>query len=126
MADMYKILVIEDEESLVKAYKAALDNAGFEVVSAVDGDTGLKMATTEKPDLIILDQLIPGMVGVDVLEYLGKDPDTAKIPVIVSSNIDSPERRFELAQDGAVSFVLKSNTSLHEIIQQVKDILKAA
>ena len=80
---MKKILYIEDEQSLVTLLRARLESNGFKVVSALESEEGLKKASKEKPDLILLDVVMPRMGGWEVCRRLKKNPDTSSIPVIL-------------------------------------------
>ena len=82
-----KILFIEDEPALQKTLSAIFTKEGLEVIEASDGEIGLRLAKEKKPDLILLDLIIPKMNGFDLLKTLKKDPETAPIPIIVLSNL---------------------------------------
>ena len=88
-----KVLIIEDEEVLVDMYKVELERLGFNVKYALDGEDGLEAAKEERPDLIILDLLLPGMSGMKVLRTLKDDPETKDIPVFIFTNYEAPEER---------------------------------
>ena len=91
---MRKILFIEDEAILQKTFGDILKQADYKVISALDGETGLRLAKTEKPDLILLDLILPAMDGFEILEKLKKDPETKKIPVIVLTNLVKKQNTF--------------------------------
>lgn len=78
-----KILVIDDEPGIVKVLQIRLEQAGYKVVSAYDGESGLLKMKEEKPDLIVLDIMMPGMDGYQVCEEIKTDPSTENIPVII-------------------------------------------
>src|SRR5258708_20493052 len=82
-----KILLVEDSKFLRLATERALACAGYEVSTAIDGEQALQMAREELPDLILLDVLLPGMTGPEVLIVLKKDPATAQIPVVVCTGL---------------------------------------
>jgi DNA-binding response OmpR family regulator len=86
-----KILIIEDEETLQKALQEILLQENYEVVSALDGELGFKMASSEMPDIILLDLILPKMDGFEVLEALKKDEKTKKIPIIILTNLGGTE-----------------------------------
>lgn len=81
-----KILIVEDEHDVVKLTRFVLENDGFEVIAAYDGNDGLEKARTQKPDLIILDVKLPGMMGNEVAIELMKEPHTADIPIVFLTN----------------------------------------
>jgi len=119
-----KILFIEDERALQKTFHAILTEKGYELISAYDGESGLKLAKEEKPDLILLDLILPKIHGLDVLEALKKDPATKEIPVIVLTNveqIDAVQRALEL---GATTYLVKAQYTIEEVLEKIEKILK--
>lgn len=108
---MIKILLVEDSKFLRLATERALARAGYEVASASDGEEGLRLARERKPDLILLDMLLPKMSGPDVLAALKKDPLTASIPVVVMTGM-SQKNADRLQADGAAAFLEKSSLGL--------------
>jgi two-component system, cell cycle response regulator len=108
---MIRILLIEDSKFLRLATDRALARAGYDVTSAGDGEEGLRAARERKPDLILLDMLLPKMSGPDVLAALKKDPLTASIPVVVMTGM-SQKNADRLQADGAAAFLEKSSLSL--------------
>jgi len=120
---MKKILFIEDEESLQKTITDTLSKEGFEIVSALDGENGLRLAKEEQPDLILLDLRLPEMGGIEVLEKLKKDADTKDIPVIILTNVEEM-REIQRAIDlGATTYLVKINYKLEEVVEKVKKAL---
>ena len=83
MSSKGRILVVDDNRSLVRLYKSILTRKGYDVLTAYDGEDGLRMARWHKPDLIILDISMPIMDGYEVYRHLQSDPDTADIPVLM-------------------------------------------
>lgn len=119
-----KILVIEDEDTLQRALLEFLESEGFKAVSATDGEMGVEMVKKEKPDLVLLDIILPKKDGYKVLAEIKKDPETKKIPVILLTNLESPEdvqRAFEL---GATTYLVKSNYKLEDVVNRIKEMLK--
>lgn len=108
---MIKILLVEDSKFLRLATERALARAGYEVASASDGEEGLRLARERKPDLILLDMLLPKMSGPDVLAALKKDPLTVSIPVVVMTGM-SQKNADRLHADGAAAFLEKSSLGL--------------
>ncbi len=119
---MKKILIIEDDPSLCGAYREMLKKHEVEVMEAVTGQEGMTLVASGKPDLILLDIMLPGgMNGFDVLEQLKRNPTTEKIPVIVLTNLDSEEK---VAQTiGASDYLVKANTTKDEIVKLVMERL---
>jgi CheY-like chemotaxis protein len=110
---MTKILLVDDSKFLRLATERALSRAGYEVSTAVDGEDALAMAREKKPDVILLDMLLPKMAGPEVLKALKKDPATAGITVVVLSGL-SHKNAARLQQDGAFEFLEKSSLGLEK------------
>ena len=121
---MSKILIIEDESALQKTLGDMLSREGYKVVKALDGEIGLRLAKSELPNLIILDIILPKMNGFEVLEALKKDPQTQDIPVIVQTNLESMDDIERALGGGASTYLVKSNYSLEEVLQKVKQALE--
>jgi DNA-binding response OmpR family regulator len=116
-----KILVVEDEKPLLEFYVDLLETEGFEVLSAVDGQKGLDLAISEKPDLVLLDLLLPVMNGKEMLRRLRAVPEFKKLPVIVLTNAgDIENMRQTRFYDEAREFLIKSNVNPEEIVRKVK------
>jgi len=113
------ILLIEDDPVLQELYLEALSRSGFVVLQALNGKKGLHLASIEKPNLILLDIMLPaGMNGFDVLKDLKANPATKKIPVIMLTNLESEEKT---ARDmGAEDYLVKANLSIDQIVNRVK------
>ena len=117
---MKKILFIEDEQSLQESLGGFLKKEGYEVISALDGEMGLRLAETEKPDLILLDLILPKIVGLDVLKSLKEKPETKEIPVIVLTNVEEIEKVEKALQLGATTYLVKAQYSLSELVEKIK------
>ncbi|MCD6402658.1 response regulator [bacterium] len=120
---MKKILFIEDESALQKTFGEILSQEGFKMISALDGETGLNLAKKEKPDLILLDLILPKLHGFEVLKRLKGDSETKEIPIIVLTNLEEiadVEKAIEL---GATTYLVKANYSLEEVVQKIKKAL---
>ena len=120
---MKKILFVEDEPSLQKTIKEVLTQEKFEVLIASDGEEGLKLVKEKKPDLILLDLILPKKDGFEVLKELKEDDNTKDIPVIVLTNLEGTgdvEKALEL---GATTYLVKANYELDDILKLVKDHL---
>ncbi len=124
---MTKILLVEDSKFLRLATERALARAGYEVTSAGEGERALDLARQEAPDLILLDMMLPGMAGQDVLKALKKDPKTAGIAVVAFTGL-SEKNANRLRQDGACAFLDKSSLELDKgsdgLLSAVSKILK--
>lgn len=119
---MKKILFIEDDTEMQKIYMQAFSAEGFEAIPAYTVDSGLQLANEKKPDLIILDIMLPGgKNGFDALESLVKDEALKKIPVLVLTNLDS-EKKTAL-EIGAKDYLVKANTSIDQVVAKAKALL---
>lgn len=121
---MKKILLIEDEKMLKEMYVQKFSQEGFEVISVISAEEGLELAKKEKPDLIILDILLPRENGVFFLNEKNKDPEIAKIPVVALSNYDHPETRKEALNLGVKEYLIKTDFTPKEIVEKIKEYLK--
>ena len=120
-----RILVAEDDRFLRKAAEMALKRQGYTVLTAADGEEALRAAQSELPDLILLDLIMPKLNGFDVLQALKKEAPTAKIPVIVLSNLGQ-DRDVQQAMDaGATAYFIKTDLSLQALVQRVEETLTA-
>jgi CheY-like chemotaxis protein len=102
-----RILLVDDSKAILHENERVLIEAGYEVVCAEDGDSALQLAHEQKPDLILLDMILPKMSGPDVLEHLKKDAATADIPVVVLSSL-TEKNRPKLIEAGAEDYVEKN------------------
>ena len=122
---MKKILIIDEDSSLFKIYNEMFSSDEVEVVGAKSGQEGLGMISSEKPDLIMLDIMLPGgMNGFDVLEQLESNPSTKTIPVIVLTNLDSEEKVAKTI--GACDYIVKSDTTKDELVRIAMSCLNSS
>jgi DNA-binding response OmpR family regulator len=119
-----KILLIEDDSFLVEMYTTKFELEGFEVISAEDGKKGLEMVKKEKPDIILLDILMPKMDGFAVLDALKKDEELADIPVILLTNLGQKDDVKKGFEKGAVGYLIKAHFMPSEVVDKIKKILK--
>ncbi len=115
-----KVLIIEDDLSLLKIYTNKLKLNGFEVSMATTGDEGFRKAKTDKPNIILLDLILPGQDGFQVLQLLKNSPDTHAIPVMIMSNLAQPSDKQRASELGAVEYLVKADISLMDMIAKVK------
>lgn len=119
---MEKILIVEDEAELVKVLRSYLENAGYEVLAAYRGDTGLETWKSARPDLVILDLNLPGMDGLEVARSIRRQDDT---PIImVTARVEETDRLIGL-ELGADDYVTKPY-SPREVVARVKTVLRRA
>ncbi|MBI2637825.1 MAG: response regulator [Candidatus Sungbacteria bacterium] len=118
-----KILYIEDEPALQKALAAMFLAEGLEAFQALDGESGIRIAKEKKPDIILLDLILPKMNGFAVLQKLKGDPETKDIPVLVLTNLEGVGDIEKVIDMGAVSYLVKTNYPLSELVSRVKRYL---
>lgn len=121
---MKKILIIEDEKILAEMYRHRFTQAGFEVISASESRKGLSLAKKERPNLILLDIILPKENGIFFLEQLKKEPAINSIPVVAFSNYDDPETKEEARKLGAKNYLIKTSYTPKEIIKEIRKYLK--
>lgn len=119
-----KILFIEDESALQEALTHVLEEEGFMIISALDGETGTRLAQEEKPDLILLDLILPKKDGFEVLKDLKETPDTKNIPVIVLTNLEDEAHVDQALALGATTYLVKTNYRIEEVVEKIKETLK--
>jgi CheY-like chemotaxis protein len=120
------ILVVEDDRYLRRAAEAKLRQRGYRVLLAADGEEGLRLARTSKPDLVLLDLIMPKLQGFEVLRQLKADPTTKAIPVIVMSNLGQQKDRDATLADGAAGYFVKADLSLSALCEAVDRTLGVA
>lgn len=122
MADELKktILLVEDDTFLVNMYKAKFENEGFNLLTAGDGEEGLKLALEEKIDLLILDLMLPKMSGIDMLAKFRKSEKGKNIPVIVLTNLTQEEESDELFKLGIKEYFVKANLTPGQLVEKVR------
>lgn len=119
-----KILIIEDDKFVRELISQKLVEEKFEVYEVEDGEEGLKKAETEKPDLILLDLILPEIDGFEVLSKLKENSTLASIPVIILSNLGQKEDVDKGIKLGAVDYLIKAYFTPKEIIEKVRAALK--
>lgn len=118
-----KILIVEDEEILSRVFREELSERGFNVVAAFNGEDAVVFARTKKPDLVLLDVVLPRKNGFKVLEELKASPDTKNIPIIMITVQGGDEDIKKALRLGAVDYIVKSEHPLVEIIEKIKTFL---
>ncbi len=113
-----KILIIEDE-AIIKVLQLKFEHAGFEVAVARDGLEAMEKLRSSTPDVILLDLLLPGIDGFEILERIHRDTHLQNIPVLVFSNLSDPVHVAKAKTFGIIGYVVKSDTKLSELIQKV-------
>lgn len=120
-----KILLIEDDVFLSSLLKNRLKKEGFETIYAKDGEEAVKILSETKPDLILLDIMLPKKSGFEVMEEIRSDPQLQiqDVPIIIISNLGQPEDITKGKQLGAADYFIKAKTSIDDLIEKVKGFL---
>ncbi|MBP6041459.1 response regulator [Candidatus Saccharibacteria bacterium] len=123
---MAKLLLVEDDNNLREIYAARLGAEGYDIVTAVDGEDALAVAVKERPDLIVLDVMMPKISGFDVLDILRSTPETkdAKIMMMTALSQDSDRERGK--QLGVDKYIVKSQVTLEDVVDHVAELLQQA
>lgn len=121
---MAKVLIVEDDKFLRELISQKLSKEGYNPIPAVDGEEGVKKAKEEKPDIILLDLILPGVDGFEVLTKIKEDPATSSIPVIILSNLGAKEDIERGMKLGAADYMIKAHFTPSEIIEKIKSIIK--
>jgi len=120
---MAKILFIEDDKFLRELIIQKLGKEGFEVIEASEGEAGLAKMKEEKPDLVLLDLILPGIDGFEVLHRAKEDSVLASIPIIILSNLGQKDDIQKGVDLGAVDYLIKAHFTPGEIVEKVKATL---
>jgi len=118
-----KVIVIEDDKFLLKLYCNKLKNNGFEAIGALTSDEGINRIIAENPDLIILDLVLPGKSGFEVLAEIKLNPKIKKIPIIILSNLSQDSDIKEAMELGANEYIVKTEVSVNLLPEIAKEIL---
>src|SRR3990172_5688632 len=118
---MYKILIADDSVTILEMIGAYLRDAGYDIVTATDGVEAVEKAFTERPDLIVLDIMMPRMNGYQSCRYLKNEGTTSHIPIILFTSKDQPADKFWGLQTGAEKYILKDmwHTNLLETVESL-------
>lgn len=127
MADQSKtILVVEDEVPLLEVLSDELTKQGYVVLQSRNGAEGYRTAIDSKPDLILLDIVMPVLDGINTLKKLRSDEIGKQIPVILLTNLSDSDKVNEALQLGAYQFIVKSDWKMEDVVKKVKEILNPA
>ena len=117
-----KILIVEDEEYLADMYKMKFEHEGYDVKVAEDGETGIELAKSEQPDLVLLDIVLPKMNGFQVMHALREDPKTKKLKVYYLSNLGQDEEIEQGMREGADGYLIKTDVTPAQLVECVEKI----
>lgn len=115
-----KILLVEDDEALANVYKSRLDIEGFETSWVANGEDALSTAIAFKPDLILLDAMMPKISGFDVLDILRNTPETNNIHVIMLTALSQPKDKERAEALGVDDYLVKSQVVIGDVVERVK------
>lgn len=121
-----KVLVVEDDKFLRELFVRKMFNEGFDVESAIDADQVFEILANKKPEIILLDLILPGVDGFEILRMIKRDDNLKDIPVMVISNLGQKEDIDRAIELGAVDFLIKANYTLDEIIARVLTVLQSS
>ena len=119
-----KILIIEDDLFLLEIYAHKFSDADFDIVTALDGESALEVAHKEKPDVILLDLILPKIDGLEVLRLLKKDKEFSSIPVVILTNRGEKDLVEKAVKLGAAAFITKITYTPTEVVSKVKSIVE--
>ena len=119
-----KVLIIEDDQRINKVYMAKLSVEGITVMTALDGEEGLRKIYSEKPDLILLDLMLPQKSGFEILKEIKQDPKVKDIPVLILSNLAQEKEVEKGLELGAEDYLVKTDYSIQQVMEKIKKALK--
>jgi len=126
MTQPKRILLVEDDRFLRKAAEVRLRRAGYTVITAADGEEAIATASAMRPDLVLLDLIMPRMQGFEVLRLLRTQPNMDGVPIVVLTNLSQDADRERAMTQGANGYLIKANMSLDALADAVGDVLKGA
>ena len=124
MSTKQKILLIEDDKMLLEMYTAKFTREGFEISTAENGSDGLKMVREIKPDMVLLDIIMPKLDGFATLKEIRKDENIKDVPVILLTNLGQDQDIKKGKDLGADDYFVKANHTPTEIVEKVQELLK--
>lgn len=120
---MYKVLIIDDEPPYRKIYQRKFEVSGFKAETAQNGEEGLAILRSFKPDIVFVDLMMPKMDGFQFLDTVKADPELQATPVVVLTNLSTPDDAGKVIQKGAAGILVKSDTEPTAIIEEAKRLL---
>jgi len=115
-----KVLIIDDEKSILKMYEEYLKTAGMEVLTVTDGQTGIGTAKAQKPDVILLDIIMPKFNGLDVLNKMKSDPDIKDIPIFLLTNLPAECSGEKAKELGAAGYLVKAEYEPKMVVDVIR------
>lgn len=120
-----RILIAEDDQALSKVLQIKFKQVGYEPLQALNGEETLEVLKKEKPDLLLLDIMMPIKSGFEVLEEMKNDPELKKIPVIIISNLGQEEDIKRAEEYGVKDYIVKAQVSIIDVIEKVNNFFKS-
>lgn len=117
------LLLVDDDQFITIAYKDGLERAGYKVSVAHDGEEALEAMKSIKPDMVLLDLIMPKMNGFELLQDMKEDKDLKDIPVLVLTNLSQDSDREEALSYGVVDFLVKADVSLKDLVNRLHQLL---
>ena len=118
-----KILIVEDDDILVKVLEEKLQDEGFEVSIAMDGNSALVTAKKNKPDVILLDLILPKADGLEVLSKLKGNDQLENVPIIILSNLGEDQKIKQALALGAIDYLIKAQHPIKEVVEKIKEYI---
>ncbi|HLD03437.1 MAG TPA: response regulator [Candidatus Dojkabacteria bacterium] len=122
-AEKKYIIVVEDDQAYANVYQKKLTNEGFEVTIIGDGSQVIKTLQERKPELLLLDLMLPNTNGFEILTEIKKDPNLKELKVVITSNLSQEEDQKKAKSLGAVDYLVKANISVPELIAKIRQYL---
>jgi two-component system phosphate regulon response regulator PhoB len=116
----HKILMVEDDDGLAAVYQARLEAEGFEVKRVPNGEDALSAAVEYRPELILLDVMMPKISGFDVLDILRNTPETVNIKIVMLTALSQPKDKEKAEQLGADDYLVKSQVVIADVVDRIK------
>jgi DNA-binding response OmpR family regulator len=123
MSNKVKVAIIEDDMAIVQMYRTKFENEGYEVATAPDGITGLELIGTEKPDIVLLDLMMPNMNGLDMLQRLRNQPGGREAKVVVLTNMGDTETATKVYKMAADDYIVKAEMTPKQVSERIKALL---
>lgn len=123
MSDKKLILLVEDDEFLAELYGTKLGLEDYEVILATDGEKGLKMIKEKKPDLVLLDIILPKMDGFEILKAVKDDKTIKRVPIILLTNLSQKDEVKKGLELGAKDYLIKAHFMPSEVVKKIKEAL---
>lgn len=123
MADRKRVLIVEDEPLLGNLLKQRFESEGVEALLARDGEEAIGILRSTRPDLVLLDIILPKISGFELLEMMQADPQIEKAPVIITSNLGQDTDVARGQSLGAIEYFVKAKVSIEELVDHVKTVL---